>query len=98
MTDQVARLLNSLRVIARDNQREITKRGDVPAVVTQQTDHRYSLFSRLLARERYVWRLSRGRDCETDIAFRSQRFDLPGEDIFESSVVGNAGEHATVCR
>src|SRR5260370_32713209 len=50
MPDQIVRLLYSLGVIARHNQREITKRGHAPAVPPQQAYDSHSLLTRLLTR------------------------------------------------
>ena len=48
MTDQIVRFLNSLGVIAPDNQRQITKSGNRSTVATQQAYDSYLLPPRLL--------------------------------------------------
>src|SRR2546421_5283586 len=90
------RLLNPLRIVARNNQRQIAERSYAATVAAQQTDSLYSLRSRLLARAHDIWRRSRSRNGETYIAFHSQRFDLSGENIFKSGVVSNASQRAAI--
>src|SRR5207247_6251687 len=90
------RLLNPLRVVARNDQGKIAKCCYVSDITAQQTDHFDSLRSRLLARAHDIWRRSRSRNGETYIAFRSQCLDLSGENILKSSVVGNASQRAAI--
>src|SRR5712691_2188998 len=94
MSDQVVRFLDALCVVAFDDQRQIAKRFHAAAVAAEQANHPDSLLPRLLASSNNVRRSSRGRDRETNIALRAQRFDLSREDVLEARVVSDASEHA----
>src|SRR5712691_9405812 len=98
VSDQVVRFLNALRVVAFDDQRKIAKRFHATAVAAEQANHPDSLRPRLLASSNNVRRSSRGRDRQTNIALRAQRFDLSREDVLEARVVSDASEHAAVSR
>ena|SRR6266446_10896391 len=90
------RFLNSLGIVARNNQRQIAKRSYAATVAAKQTDSFDSLLSRLLASAHDIWRRSRSRNGNTYITFRSQRLDLSGKNIFKSGVVGNASQRAAI--
>src|SRR5207244_13311500 len=90
------RFLNSLGIVARNNQRQIAKRSYAATVAAKQTDSFDSLLSRLLARAHDILRRSRSRNGETYIAFCSQRLDLSGENVLKSSVVSNASQRAAI--
>src|SRR6266567_197862 len=96
MADQVVRFLNPLRIVARNDQRQIAKRRDATTAAAKQTNNFDSLLARFLARAHDIWRRSRSRNGETYIAFRSQCLDLSGENILKSSVVGNASQRAAI--
>src|SRR5258708_2010835 len=98
MPDQIMRFLNSLGVIAWNNQRKVTKSGNAATVGAKQANNSYFLFTRLLTSERYIRRGPRGRNCQTNIALGSQSFKLPGKDILEPGVVGYARKHAAIGR
>src|SRR6266404_4228352 len=96
MPDQIVRFLNSLSVVAGHNQCQITKRGHLPAVTSEQSYDSQFLLTRLLTRERNIRRLSRRRDRQAHVAFRPQRLYLTRKDIFESGVVADTSQHTPI--
>src|SRR5882672_3584068 len=60
VADQIVRFLDSLGIIAWNNQRQITKRGHRSSVATQQSDDSYFLLAPLFAGDDYIRRISGG--------------------------------------
>jgi len=90
------RFLDSLGVIARDNQRQITNSGNRSSFATQQSYDSYFLLRACSHATITFGEFPEVEMARHTSAFGSQRFDLSRKNVFESGVVGDACQDAAV--